>query len=223
MTAPVYCIIPAFNAAGSLATVVSDVRRVLPGAPVVVVDDGSLDDTGRVAGRVADVVIRFEYNRGKGAALRAGFEHVLAGGAGAVLTIDADGQHDVDFAPRLVAALEHADIVIGARARAGTMPLQRRLSNALSTLAVNMLAGCNVADSQSGYRAMRREVLEQVHAQGDRYEFETDFLIRARRAGFRIGIVPVPTIYGGESHFRTVHDAARVVRTLWRLRAGARS
>lgn len=223
MTEPVYCLIPAYNVAGTLATVVADVRRVLPGAPILVVDDGSIDDTGRVAAEVADCVIRFERNRGKGAALRAGFAHALAAGAGAVLTIDADGQHDADFAPRLLAGLSQADIVIGARARAGTMPIQRRLSNALSTFAVNRLAGCDVADSQSGYRAVRRSVLEQVQADGDRYEFETDFLIKARRAGFRIGVVPVPTIYGGQSHFRTVHDAVRVVRTLWRLRAGART
>ena len=223
MSESVYCIIPAFNAGATLAGVVADVRRTLPGARIVVIDDGSSDDTATVATRSADDLIRFAANRGKGAALRAGFAHALEGGAGAVLTIDADGQHDTAFAPRLVAALAEADLVIGARQRAGAMPIQRRLSNALSTYAVNLLAGCDVADSQSGYRAMRRAVIERVQAEGDRYEFETDFLIKARRAGFRIGIVAVPTIYGGRSHFRTVHDAARVVRTLWRLRLGVRS
>ena len=223
MTGAVCCIVPAFNAGATLARVVADVRRALPATQVVVIDDGSEDDTGAIADGVADRVIRFPRNRGKGAALRAGFEHALDSGADAVLTIDADGQHDTDFAPRLIEALADADIVIGARARAGAMPIQRRLSNALSTIAVNVLAGCDVADSQSGYRAMRRAVLERVHAEGDRYEFETDFLIRARRAGFHIGVVRVPTIYGGPSHFRTLHDAARVVRTLWRLRMGVRS
>jgi glycosyltransferase involved in cell wall biosynthesis len=214
-------VIPAYNAGRTLEGVVASIRCVLPGSHVVVIDDGSTDDTGAVADRVADRVIRFPRNRGKGAALRAGFEHSLAMGAHATLTIDADGQHDADFAPRLIAALAEADLVIGARARAGAMPVQRRLSNGLSTLVVNALAGCDVADSQSGYRAMRRAVLERVRAEGNRYEFETDFLIRARRAGCRIGVVRVPTIYGSESHFRTFQDTARVVRTLWRLRLGA--
>lgn len=223
MSATTCCIIPAYNAAGSLARVIADLRRALPRAPVVVIDDGSVDETMGIAGGLADVVIPFERNRGKGAALRAGFAHAVGTGAQAVLTVDADGQHDTTYAPYLLGALARADIVIGARARAGSMPIQRRLSNALSTFAVNALAGCDVADSQSGYRAIRRTVLERVQAHGDRYEFETDFLIKARRAGFTIGAVPVPTIYGGRSHFRTVHDAARVIRTLWRLRAGART
>jgi hypothetical protein len=101
------------------------------------------------------------------------------------------------------------------------MPLERRLTNALSTLAVSHLARCEITDSQSGYRAIASHVLERVRPDGDRYEFETDFLIRAGRAGFRISCLPVPTIYGAESHFRTLHDTARVVRTLWRNRTGA--
>lgn len=223
MTDVVCCVIPAYNAASTLADVVARLRRALPGVHVVVIDDGSTDATASVAARVADRVIGFPRNRGKGAALRAGFDHAIETGADAVLTIDADGQHDADFAPRLIAALAGADIVIGARARAGAMPVQRRLSNALSTFVVNTLTGCSVADSQSGYRAVRREVVERIRGEGDRYEFETDFLIRARRAGFRIDDVPVPTIYGGASHFRAFPDTARVVRTLWRLRPGARS
>ncbi|HUF26277.1 MAG TPA: glycosyltransferase family 2 protein [Gemmatimonadaceae bacterium] len=221
MTGRPYCIVPAYNALRQLAAVVAGVRDVLPGAFIIVIDDGSDDDTRRVARDVADHTITFDHNRGKGAALRAGFAHALADGAHVLLTIDADGQHDPTFAPMLVAELARADIVIGARARAGAMPLPRRLTNALSTMVVNHLTGCNVADSQSGYRAIRRSVLEQVAPVGDRYEFETDLLIRSRRAGFRIASVRVPTIYGGPSHFRTLHDAARVVRTLWRHRAGA--
>ena len=218
-----FCVIPAYNAAASLARVIADVRCSLPQARILVIDDGSEDETRRVAAAHADELIPFDRNRGKGAALRMGFARAVSAGAEAVLTLDADGQHDTECAPQLLEGLAHADIVIGARRRAGAMPIQRRLSNALSTFAVNALAGCDVSDSQSGYRAIRRVVLERVQADGDRYEFETDFLIRARRAGFTIAAVPVPTIYGGRSHFRTIHDAARVVRTLWRLRVGART
>lgn len=223
MIEPLFCIIPAYNAASTLRGVVSGVRESLPSARIIVIDDGSADGTFEAARRVADHVIRFPENRGKGAGLSAGFAYALAHGAAAVLTIDADGQHDTRFAPRLVEALERADIVIGSRAREGSMPMLRRLTNALSTKAVNVIAGCDIADSQSGYRAMRRTALERVRAEGDRYEFETDFIIRARRANLHFACVTVPTIYGGQSHFRALHDAARVIRTLWRLRAGASS
>jgi glycosyltransferase involved in cell wall biosynthesis len=166
----------------------------------------------------------FATNRGKGAALRAGFRHAVEAGASRILAIDADGQHDPACAPGLVAALDSADIAVGTRARVGTtMPLHRRMSNALSSAAISRVTGRTLPDTQSGYRAIRREVIETVQAVGDRYEFETDFIIRAARAGFRIVAVPIPTIYvdraaGGRSHFRSCRDAARVIATILRHR-----
>lgn len=222
MSARVACILPSFNVASTLDVVVRGLRRSLPAAAVVAVDDGSTDETSSVAARCCDAVVTLERNRGKGAALRAGFARVLAGGAEIVLTLDADGQHDPACAPTLLAALDRADLAIGSRARtAGTMPLRRRVTNALASAAVAAIAGAPVPDAQSGFRAARRAVIEQVHAEGDRYEFETDFLIRALRAGFRMTAVPIPTTYGPPSHFRGVADSLRVVRTIWRHRAGA--
>ncbi len=121
------------------------------------------------------------------------------------------------------AALEYADLAIGARARRGTaMPFGRRLTNALASAAVGAIVGTTLEDAQSGYRAVRRTVLDAVHARGDRYEYETDFLIQAGRHGFRIVTVPIPTVYGPPSHFRHIRDSVRIVRTLWRYRDGAR-
>jgi glycosyltransferase involved in cell wall biosynthesis len=211
------CVIPALDAAGTLPGVVAGVRRALPGAHVIVVDDGSSDGTRRAAAALADAVIGFERNLGKGAALRTGFEAALRRGSDAVLTVDADGQHDTSRAPSLVAALARADVVVGARERARTaMPIHRRMSNALSSAAISRCAGCSLPDTQSGYRAISAAVLERVRPDGDRYEFETDFLIRAARAGFRIECVPVPTIYGAPSHFRELRDALRVIGTIYR-------
>ena len=222
MNGRVACVVPAFNAADTLGDVLHGVRREVPWASVVVVDDGSSDETASVAERWADHVIRLRPNRGKGAALRAGFDVALALGAGAVLTLDADGQHDPASAPALLAALEESDVVIGARARRGSrMPVHRRLTNALSSAAVSRCAGCPVPDAQSGFRAMRADVLRAVRPVGDRYEFETEFLIRAARASFRITAVPIPTIYGAPSHFREFRDAMLVIRTIWRHRPAA--
>ena len=215
-------VIPAYQAAATLGAVVDGLRRALTDAFVIAVDDGSTDDTHSVASQVCDEVLRFERNRGKGAALRAGIGAALRLGANAVVTIDADGQHDPVYAPALVTALAAADVAIGARARRGTtMPLSRRATNALSARAMSACAGSPIGDAQSGYRAMRRSVLEAVDARGDRYEYETDFLLRAGRLGYRIVDVPVSTLYGPPSHFRLLPDALLVMRSIWRHRAGA--
>jgi len=220
----VVCVIPALNAGASLGAVISGLRDAVPAAAIVGIDDGSTDDTLRILREQCDVSESFGVNRGKGVALRAGFRHAMALGASRILAIDADGQHDPRCAPALLAALAEADIVIGARTREGSrMPLRRRVSNAVSSAAISAVAGRALSDSQSGYRAIRREVLDAVAAVGERYEYETDFIIRAARRGFRIAAVPVPTIYvpadqGGRSHFRECRDAVRVVATIIRHR-----
>lgn len=215
--ASVACVIPAYDAARTLAAVIRGIRIALPHAITVVVNDGSRDDTLAAADRWADHAVHLPRNLGKGAALRAGFEAALAAGATSILTIDADGQHDPACAPRLLAALGEADVVIGVRERRGSaMPVHRRVSNAVSAAAVSACMGLRLADSQSGYRALRADVLARVAPVGDRYEYETDFLIQAARQGLRIACVSVPTIYGAPSHFRVLRDAARVARTICR-------
>ncbi|MDQ2930813.1 MAG: glycosyltransferase family 2 protein [Gemmatimonadota bacterium] len=216
----VACVIPAYDAAGTLASVASGLRASLPNAMLIVVDDGSSDHTYDVAQVSCDRVVRLDVNHGKGAALRAGFVVALDAHVASVITIDADGQHDPARAPDLLAALADADVVIGARDRTrGVMPMGRRVTNALASAAVGAIVGVPVPDAQSGYRAMRREVLEAIHATGDRYEYETELLIDAVRRGFRIASVEVPTTYGAPSHFRAWDDSLRVVRTIWRHRS----
>lgn len=214
------CVIPAYNAAATLAAVARGLRTAIPGVLLIAVDDGSSDPTHAVALASCDRVVRHAANRGKGAALRAGFAVALNERVWAVATVDADGQHDPARAPQLFDALACADMAIGARARTrGKMPLGRRVTNALASAAVGRIVGAPVPDAQSGYRAMRRALLEEVHAPGDRYEYETEFLIAAARAGYRIASVDVPTVYGVPSHFRHWRDSMRVVRAIWRHRA----
>lgn len=215
------CIVPAYNAEPTLSKVVKDLRRNLPHAWIIGIDDGSTDGSGQLLKTVCDETIEFEENRGKGAALRAGFAAALRKGPAAVLTIDSDGQHDAAFAPTIVGALDHADIVIGTRDLSGkVVPRHRRIANMISSAATRAVSGGKVKDSQSGYRAIKAEVLRKVDAVGDRYEFETDFIIRAARAGFTTVNVPISTIYGAPSYFREFRDAWLVIKVLWRHRAG---
>ncbi len=217
----VVVIMPAFNAEKTLSPVVKGLRKALPGSFIVGVNDGSEDGTGALLRSVCDRTIEFPSNRGKGAALRAGFAAALERDCEAVLTIDSDGQHDPAFAPSILAALSRYHIAIGTRDLTGEqMPKHRRVANFLSSAATRLLSGGAVSDSQSGFRGIRRVVLEEVDAKGDRYEYETDFIIRAAHAGFTITNVPISTIYGPPSYFREFRDAMRVIGVLWAHRSG---
>jgi glycosyltransferase involved in cell wall biosynthesis len=219
----VLCVIPAYNAENNLAGVVLGVRNALPDASVLIVNDGSSDETGMIARSVADDTIEFPENRGKGAGLQAAFDYAVEKAYDAVVTIDADGQHDPAFAPAMVRVLDDADIVVGTREISGrAVPIHRRFANMTSSWLTRVLSGARISDSQSGYRAIRTEVLRHVRARGDRYEFETDFLILAARKGYRFAEVPISTVYGTAtpSHFRSIRDAMLVLRVLWRHRMG---
>lgn len=211
-------VVPAYQAGATVATVVAGIVRALPEAAVLVVDDGSTDATGALARNAGADVARHVDNRGKGAALRTGIDAALATGAAVIATVDADGQHDVASLPRLVEALVEADVVVGARVRGADMPPHRRFTNRASSAAISRITGQEIADAQSGFRAFTRAVAERVKPSGSGYEFESEFLVLAARAGFRISSVSVPTIYGGPSHFRLLEDGAKVVRTIWSLR-----
>jgi len=215
-------VIPAFRAAGTLPGVVERVRRRDPDALVLVVDDGSGDGTAAAAEASGAVVLRHDANLGKGRALATGLAAAVGSGAAAVVTLDADGQHPPEAIGALLApiAAGAADLVVGARAREGAMPLGRRVTNWLSSTLLSRAVGFAVPDSQSGFRAMRREVADVVRPAGGRYEYETEFLFLAARRGFRIAAVQVPTVYGGAaSHFRYGADTlalAAVFLRHWR-------
>jgi glycosyltransferase involved in cell wall biosynthesis len=153
-------------------------------------------------------------NRGKGAALRTGLARARADGAEVIVTIDADGQHPAAEIPRLLQpiAAGAADLVLGARARNGAMPVSRRLTNWLSASVASRIGRQAIRDAQTGFRAFTRALAERVQPAGDRYEFEANFLLEALRAGYRVTSVEVPTIYGAPSHFRYFGDTWRMVR-----------
>jgi glycosyltransferase involved in cell wall biosynthesis len=208
--------IPAYQAAATLAAVVAGARLV---GPVYVVDDGSTDGTGSVGRASGATVLTHTTNRGKGAALATGLAAALAADADVIVTIDADGQHPPGEIPRLLAPIVagHADLVLGARARTGAMPFGRRITNWLSARLATRIAGQGVSDAQTGFRAFRRVVAERVRPTGDRFDYETAFLLGACDAGFRVTCVAIPTIYDGStSHFRSWADTWRVVRVFAR-------
>jgi len=214
----VLVVIPARDAEGTVGQVVRALRIILPAATVLVVDDGSTDDTSGAARAAGAEVLRHDVNRGKGAALQTGFDEAVRRGVDRVLTLDADGQHDPARAPDLVSALDRADVVIGSRDRDRTgMPWIRRATNSVMTWIVSHLARHAIEDTQSGYRAIRADVLRSVRPQSLRFEYESEFLIEAGRNGFTFAAVPIPTLYNAPgSHIRPFRDTLRFFRLLFR-------
>ncbi len=211
-------VIPAKDAAGTVAAVVEGLRAVRHDIQVIVVDDGSSDATGDRARDAGARVLRHEVNRGKGAALQAGFDAAVEAGADVVLALDADGQHPPSAAPGLLTAVERTDVVVGSRnADRRGMPWLRRVTNDVTSWWVSRLAGQRIEDSQSGYRAIRADVIRRVRPASTRFEYESEFLVAAARAGFRIGSAPIPTLYNAPgSHINPLRDTMRFIRFVWR-------
>ena len=219
--AVVAVVIPAYQAAATIADVVSRARRAAVAATVYVVDDGSQDGTGDRGRAQGATVLVHDGNRGKGAALATGIEAALTGGADVIVTLDADGQHPPEDIPRLAAPVLRgdADLVLGARARAGAMPWGRRCTNWLSAALASRIGGVPVDDAQTGFRALSHRVAVAIRPAERGYDFETAFLLAALAGGFAVRSVPVPTLYDGRpSHFRHWADTWRQARVFSRYR-----
>jgi glycosyltransferase involved in cell wall biosynthesis len=197
-------IIPAYNAARHLPAVIDRVARHVRRDHIVVVDDGSADDTRAVAARTGATVVAHNGNQGKGAAIRSGLARAGELGAPFAILLDADGQHNPDEIPNFVARQRDtgADMVVGNRlVRAGNMPWLRKATNYVTSAVVSILAGRHVPDSQNGYRLVRLSHFTKFPLTTNRYEIESEMIIRAGRAGGKIASVPVETIYGDEKSF----------------------
>jgi glycosyltransferase involved in cell wall biosynthesis len=213
----ILALVPGFEEAPRIGRVVETAKRHLP---VLVVDDGSTDDTAAIASAAGARVIRQVPNAGKGAALRAGFRVALDEGWDAVLTLDADGQHDPDEIPRFVAAFSspgaagpRPQLIIGRR-DFSRMPLVRRLSNTAGTIAFSWAVGQRIPDNQSGYRLLGRRLMgAMLDSVESGFEFEVEMIAVCLRRGWTLAWVPISTIYAGEpSHVQPVAHLRHFLR-----------
>jgi glycosyltransferase involved in cell wall biosynthesis len=220
----IWIAIPCYQGAATVGEVVRGARA--SGHPVVVIDDGSTDDSARVAEAAGATVLRHPANHGKGAALATAFAFAEKQGASAVLSMDADGQHDPVEIPKLVKAHEAEPdaIVIGVRSfRPEDMPRRSRIGNKISTWWISKFARRDYHDTQSGFRVYPRALYESVKLRSRRFETETELLLHAAKRGLPLVEVPIKTIYGPDrvTHFHGFRDTMRVIRLvigspLWR-------
>ena len=207
-------IIPAYNEREHIAGVILSLKEIFPPGNIVVVDDGSGDGTAKTARSTGAVVIEHPENRGKGAALRSGFEYFTRKTAiRGVFTLDADGQHDPSEISGFIERFNEAgaDILIGNRMDSTeNMPLVRKLTNRFTSMVISRRAGCRIEDSQSGYRLIRNSLLSRIDLVTEHFETESEILIKAGREGATIGSVPISTIYATEeSKINPLRDTVR--------------
>jgi len=213
-------LIPAYNAQWTLGSVLEKVGVLK--IDTLVVDDGSSDQTGRVASEHGVELLSHSLNLGKGAALRTGFQSILQKDYRVIITLDADGQHDPAEIPFLLKIFQRVkpDLLIASRAAEfGKMTFLRRFWNRLGVKAVARLCHSDITDSQSGFRLIRAEILREIDLSTSRFETELELLIKACKRGFSVLSVPIITqkIDGtASSHFRPVTDTWMVCKLFLR-------
>jgi len=213
-------LIPAYNAQETLGSVLKKIEPLK--MDTLVVNDGSSDETKRVASENGAQLLEHSLNLGKGAALQTGFQYILQKDYQVVITLDADGQHDPSEIPSLLKIFQNVkpDILIASRAAEfGKMTFLRRFWNRLGVKAVARLCHSDITDSQSGFRLIRTKVLKEVDFSTSRFETELELLIKACKKGFSVLSVPINTqqVDGtGSSHFRPVADTWLVCKIFLR-------
>jgi len=225
---PAWLVLPTYNEAGNIESLVAAARANLPAsAHLLIVDDGSPDGTGEIADRLASAdpaleVLHRERKEGLGPAYIAGFRHALAAGAGLILEMDSDFSHDPADLGRLIEASAAADLVIGSRYVSGGgigdwSALRRGISRSGSSYA-RLVLGVGVRDLTGGFKCFRREVLEAIDldAVSSRgYAFQVEMTYRAIQLGFRV--VEVPIVFRDRREGDSKMNAPIVAEAIWRV------
>jgi glycosyltransferase involved in cell wall biosynthesis len=214
-------IIPAYNEQKTIGHVIEETISVMDslGAPyeIIIVDDGSTDRTGQVATTYKATVLTNERNRGKGYAMRRGFEQATGD---IIVTLDADGEHSPKEIPDLLSPLSNGtDIVGGSRFlgnNAYSTTKLNRLGNFIFNMAIATLTGTRVTDSQTGFRALKKEVLQKLNLASSGYEIETEITVKGLKNGFTFEEKPISCKQRqySVSKLRILSDGAKILRTI---------
>lgn len=202
----VLALLPAYNESAHLEKVLTGVKKHI--SDVLVVDDGSADQTAEIARRCGAEVLARGYNSGKGQSLKDGYSWALSHGYDAVIMLDSDGQHDPVSIPDFIEKFKanRPPLIIGARDY-NQMPLRRRIPNVVSKIMFCTAIGRNIPDAQSGYRMLNRMLMERMLQSKEKgYQFEVEMIAVCVAENWTIDWVPIATIYGDEQSKQKVMD-----------------
>jgi len=212
-------LIPSYNESKTVGLLVEKVKA--KGLNAVVIDDGSVDGTCEIAKRSGAHVVRHQRNQGKGASLKTGFRYILDNDYDAAIIMDGDGQHSPEDLPKFLteASNPEVDIVVGNRMVAcKNMPRIRWLTNKFMSSVISLICQKKMADSQCGFRLIKRKALAALHPSTSNYEIESETIIEANHKGFKIKFVPIQTIYGKQvSRINPLVDTIRSLRLLLKI------
>ncbi|MFC1667896.1 glycosyltransferase family 2 protein [Chlamydiota bacterium] len=209
-------IIPAYNESEAIAAVVKKVRQYV--SRVVVIDDGSCDQTAQVAEQAGASIIIHKRNRGKGIAIKNGFDDMCTRGVDAVIILDGDGQHDPGEIPHFVQVANelNADIVLGNRmVDPQGMPFLRFATNKVTSLIISKIIGASIKDTQCGYRLLRSWILPQLRLETSRYDTETEMLLQAGIMRAQFENIQIKSIYQNQkSEIRKFRDTVKFLKLI---------
>jgi glycosyltransferase involved in cell wall biosynthesis len=218
-TTTISVVIPAKNEAKSLPRLISDIRALHPEAEIIIVNDGSTDDTAIVSKEAGALVINHPYSKGNGAAIKSG---ARAASGNVVVFMDGDGQHLAsDIAPLLNTLSDNVDMVVGTRSRAGQANLHRGLANALYNRLASWMVGHPVEDLTSGFRAVRRsKFLEFLSLLPNGFSYPTTTTMAFFRAGYSVLYHPIEVqarTAGTTSHINVARDGMRFLLIIFKI------
>ena len=209
-------IIPFFNEEKTIEEIVEKTLSYVD--CVIAVDDGSDDNSAsKIAGNEKVVLIKNIVNRGKGYSLSIGFRKSIELNSDFTITLDADLQHPPEYIPKFLDKLKENDVVIGNRLNDfKNMPLQRILSNKLTSALLTLKTKNKIVDSQCGFRGYRTKILNSIVPKFSGFEAESEIIVKAARNNYQIDFVSIPTIYGNEkSKMRAVQAITGFIKVLF--------
>ena len=215
-------VIPAYHDEKHIGDIVRRTGQQLD--HVLVIDDGSNDETAQRAREAGAEVIVHSQNRGKGEAIKTGLRHCLAREVTWLILLDSDGQHLPEEIERFLSAAAYATqpmLFVGNRMdNASAMPFIRRVVNRYMSRRISHLCGQRIPDTQCGFRMLHQQLIPELLGGGDRFDYDTEVLIIASRKRYRIEPVPITTVYSDQvSNIHPVRDAIRFFKLMWRYKS----
>ncbi|MFH1642897.1 MAG: glycosyltransferase family 2 protein [Nanoarchaeota archaeon] len=213
-----YIVIPAKNEGGKIAGIINKTRQF--SKKIIVVDDGSEDNTSMIAEKEGVIVLKHIINLGKGAALKTGCDYALKKNAKIIVTMDADGQHDPKDIIKFKEKIKHYHIVIGYRKLNKNMPFILKYGNYFINTVTRLLYNLNLHDTQCGFRAFTAAAYKKIRWKATDYSMESEMLANAGKYHLRYAQVPIETIYTDKYKGTTVLDGMKIVFNmfLWKIK-----